>query len=185
MPYRSATRAATVLAAIALAAPAVSLAADDARVPAAETTSATAHFVDASGRDNGSATLTGTPTGVLIATDLRGLPPGKWVAFHIHEGDACDAEQGHKTAGGHFNPDDRAHGYLAEGGPHAGDMPNQKVAQDGTLAVEVFNGAVRLDQGDTGIMGRTLMIHAGRDDYRSQPSGAAGDRIACGVIGGE
>ena len=85
-------------------------------------------------------------------------------------------------AGGHFNPGSKEHGYDAANGPHAGDMPNQYVAADGTLRAEVLNPEVTLADGEAGIRGRALMIHAGADDYRSQPSGDAGERLACAVI---
>ena len=148
----------------------------------AETTSAEAQFIGLSGEETGTATLTGTARGVLIQAEVRDLPAGQWVAFHIHEGGTCDAADHHKSAGGHFNPGNTAHGFLAEGGPHAGDMPNQMVGADGALHAEAFNPMVRLDDGPNGIRGRTLMIHSGRDDHRSQPSGNAGDRLACAVI---
>lgn len=139
-------------------------------------------FLSADGEQIGTATLTGTPTGVLIEIALEALPPDSWVAFHVHETGSCDPETDHESAGGHFNPTDVEHGYLTQTGPHAGDMPNQFVDADGVLEAQVFNGAVTLDEGEAGIMGRALMIHAGPDDYTSQPSGDAGDRLACAVI---
>jgi Cu-Zn family superoxide dismutase len=157
---------------------------DDAEEAApAETTSATASFVDMEGAPNGTATLTGTPNGVLIEIEVTGLPEGEWLAFHIHETGSCDHETDHESAGGHFNPGDVPHGYLAEGGPHAGDMPNQYVDSEGTLRAQVFNSMVTLgDGGETDISGRALMVHGGGDDYMTQPTGDAGDRYACAVI---
>ncbi len=143
---------------------------------------ATAGFVDREGAENGSATLTGTAEGVLIELEVSGLPAGQWVAFHVHETGTCDHADGHESAGGHFNPGDAKHGYLTEAGPHAGDMPNQYVGEDGVLRAQVFNSMVTLGEGDTAISGRALMIHGGVDDYASQPAGDAGDRYACGVI---
>ena len=148
---------------------------------AQETASATAEFVDAEGEGNGSASLTETSNGVLIEVEVSNLPEAQWVAFHVHEEGACDHETGHESAGGHYNPTDAEHGYLVEGGSHAGDMPNQYVGEDGVLRAQVFNSMVTLD-GDSAIRGRALMVHAGEDDYTSQPSGDAGDRLACGVI---
>lgn len=139
-------------------------------------------FVNGEGRDNGTAELTATPTGVLIELEVSGLPAGQWVAFHVHETGSCDHTTGHDSAGGHFNPTAKEHGYLAKGGPHAGDMPNQYVGADGILRAQVFNPSVTLDKGERGIVGRALMIHAKADDYQTQPSGAAGARLACGVI---
>lgn len=139
-------------------------------------------FVDDTGKDNGTAQLTATPRGVLIELEITGLPPSQWVAFHIHETGMCDHNSGHDSAGGHFNPAGKKHGFLSEDGPHAGDMPNQFVAADGILRAQVHNEEVRLDKGKTGILGRALMIHAKADDYESQPSGNAGKRLACGAI---
>jgi Cu-Zn family superoxide dismutase len=149
---------------------------------AQEPQKATANFIGPDGNPAGTATLTETGTGVLMELDLRGLPPGEWVAFHVHETGTCDAASHYQSAGGHFNPTGRDHGYLAPNGPHAGDMPNQSVGSDGALRAQVFNPSVTLDDGDAGIGGRALMIHAKPDDYTSQPSGDAGDRLACAVI---
>jgi Cu-Zn family superoxide dismutase len=150
--------------------------------PALAQETAKANFVDMSGEPNGQATLTQTPAGVLIELEVTGLPPGKWVAFHVHETGSCDAHSHFNSAGGHFNPAGAEHGYLAPKGPHAGDMPNQRVGPDGTLRAQVLNTMVKLDGGETAIRGRALMIHGGEDDYKSQPAGNAGDRHACAVI---
>ncbi|MBH0238369.1 superoxide dismutase family protein [Methylobrevis albus] len=151
----------------------------------AEETQATrsASFVDAGGQANGTAEITAAAAGgVLIKLEVTGLPAGQWVAFHVHETGQCDHATGHESAGGHFNPGGAEHGYQSANGPHAGDMPNQYVGADGALRAEVHNAAVTLDDGETAIAGRALMIHAKPDDYSSQPSGDAGDRLACGVI---
>jgi len=142
----------------------------------------TASFLDSQGQEAGSAALTATPGGVLIEVEATGLPASSWVGFHIHETGTCDHQTGHESAGGHFNPADTPHGLLTEGGPHAGDMPNIWVDAEGTARAQVFNPLVTLAEGDTAIRGRALMIHAGPDDYQSQPSGDAGDRLACAVI---
>lgn len=152
-------------------------------VPAQEPATAIASFVDAEGKANGSAELSAPPGGgVLIKIEVTGLPKDAWVAFHVHETGTCDHTTAHESAGGHFNPGSKEHGYMAANGPHAGDMPNQYVPADGTLRAEVFNAQVALGEGETDIRGRALMIHAKGDDYRSQPSGDAGDRLACAVI---
>lgn len=143
---------------------------------------ADATFIGASGEEIGAATLTALPNGVLMAIEINGLPADQWVAFHVHENGTCDHETDHESAGGHFNPTDVEHGYLTETGPHAGDMPNQYVPADGILRSQVFNPFVTLDDGEAGIIGRALMIHAGEDDYATQPTGDAGDRLACAVI---
>ena len=153
-------------------------------VPALADTGAStsATFVDQDGAENGSATLTQVNAGVLIELDLRNLPPESWVAFHIHEDGTCDPADDHDSAGGHYTATGAAHGFLADGGPHEGDMPNQYVPADGMLRAQVLNTFVTLDGGDAAVRGRSLMIHADPDDYESQPAGDAGARIACAVI---
>jgi superoxide dismutase, Cu-Zn family len=163
---------ATVAAAIAL--PGIAM--------AQEAQKGTASFIGSEGKEVGKAELTGTASGVLISIEVDGLPASQWVAFHVHETGTCDHSGGHESAGGHFNPTDAQHGYNVEGGPHAGDMPNQYVPADGTLRAQVLNSAVTLEGGETAIKGRALMIHAKADDYESQPAGDAGDRLACAVI---
>jgi Cu-Zn family superoxide dismutase len=149
---------------------------------AQEPLKAVANFTNSEGNPAGTAALTQAGVGVLMELDLTGLPPGEWVAFHVHETGTCDAASHYQSAGGHFNPTGKDHGYLAPNGPHAGDMPNQSVGADGVLRAQVYNPSVTLGEGDAGIRGRALMIHAKPDDYTSQPSGDAGDRLACAVI---
>ncbi|WP_407666665.1 superoxide dismutase family protein [Microvirga roseola] len=144
---------------------------------------ARAVFKNRDGQTIGSATLINTPNGVLIRAEVSNLPPGPH-GFHIHETGQCDASGGFESAGGHYNPDGQQHGYFIEGGPHAGDMPNQTVGQDGKMMAQVFNPNVSFE-GDATLFdddGSALVVHATADDYRSQPSGAAGDRLACAVI---
>ncbi len=143
---------------------------------------ATADFVGKDGKEAGRAALTAGRNGVLIEAEVTGLPPGTWVAFHVHETGECDAAHGHESAGGHFNPGKTEHGFLAANGPHAGDMPNQYVGADGVMRAQVFNSLVAIDDEKIGIRGRALMIHAKSDDNRSQPSGDAGERLACAPI---
>ena len=144
--------------------------------------SATAEFLGRSGTSAGRATITAGPQGVLFEIEISGMPSRNWVAVHIHETGECDPTTGHESAGGHFNPDDRKHGLVAAEGPHEGDMTNQYVADDGILRAQIYNTMVKLDDAERGIRGRALVIHAGSDDYRSDPAGGAGDRLACAVI---
>lgn len=153
-----------------------------AQTEATEMPTAEATFVDPDGNENGTATLTGTPSGVLIELEVSGLPEESWVAFHVHETGECDPETDHDSAGGHFNPHGADHGFEVETGAHAGDMPNQYVGSDGVLRAEVLNTFVSLDTAPTEIRGRALMVHAEADDHVSQPTGDAGDRLACAVI---
>jgi Cu-Zn family superoxide dismutase len=84
-----------------------------------------------------------------------------------------------KSAGAHFNPDETKHGLMNAEGPHAGDMPN---LERGELVVEVLDDMVTLDAERALLEGSVLVIHGGADDYRTDPAGNAGDRIACGVV---
>ncbi len=143
---------------------------------------AQANFVDRSGTETGRAQITAGNDGVLFEVEISGLEPRKWVALHIHETGTCDHAGGHESAGGHFNPDGKEHGFVAANGPHAGDLPNQYVADDGVLRAQAYSTMVRLDDAERGIRGRALIVHAGSDDYRTNPAGGAGDRLACAVI---
>ncbi|MCW5982601.1 MAG: superoxide dismutase family protein [Bryobacteraceae bacterium] len=122
--------------------------------------------------------------GVLIEADLSGLTAGQH-AFHIHEVGACDPPD-FTTAKGHFNPGGKKHGFLNPDGFHAGDMPNFEVPDSGKLKLTVFNHAVTLEKGAKNSLfhsgGTSLMIHHHADDYKTDPAGDAGGRIACGVI---
>ena len=145
--------------------------------------SAKATLKDKDSKDVGSATLSQTPAGVLIALSVKGLPAGEH-AFHIHGVGKC--EPPFTSAGGHFNPEKKKHGMMAPDGPHAGDMPNLHIPAGGELVVEVLNGAVTLEKGKPnslfGPEGTALIIHAGKDDYKTDPTGEAGGRIACGLV---
>ncbi len=143
----------------------------------------TAHATlkNAEGKVVGEATLEGTPNGVLIHADFTNLPPGTH-AFHIHETGKC--EPPFKSAGGHFNPMKKHHGFEEAAGYHAGDLPNIDVPDSGKLKVDIFDPHATL-QGKNSVFdkdGSALVVHAGADDYKSDPAGNAGDRIACGVI---
>lgn len=166
----------------------------DAEGAAAETTqaeaaaaeigaTATASFKGVDGADHGTAALTQTNSGVLIRAELTGLPPGPH-GFHFHTTGAC--EPPFESAGGHVNPTNVKHGFLAEGGPHIGDLPNIDVPETGNATVEQLNAFVSLspDSGNTLLDedGTSLLVHAGADDYKTDPSGESGDRIACGVV---
>lgn len=143
---------------------------------------AVAIFYDVKGQRIGTATLRQTEAGVVIRADVERLPPGEH-AFHIHEKGRCNPEDGFKSAGGHYAPNDNPHGFPGRSAHHAGDMPNQTVSSNGELRVEVLNPHVAISRASLlDEDGSALIVHAKPDDYRSQPSGAAGDRIACAVI---
>jgi Cu-Zn family superoxide dismutase len=145
--------------------------------------SATAPLKNTEGKEVGSANLTQTPQGVLIILSLNGLPPGEH-AFHVHTVGKC--EPPFTSAGGHFNPGNKKHGMMAPEGQHAGDMPNLHIPQSGDLTVEVVNTAITLEKGKPNSVfdadGSALIVHAGGDDYKTDPAGESGGRIACGVI---
>jgi Cu-Zn family superoxide dismutase len=137
----------------------------------------------ADGADHGTITFTQTNSGVLIRAELTGLPPGPH-GFHFHTTGAC--EPPFESAGGHFNPTNVKHGFLAEVGPHVGDLPNIVISDTGSATVEHLHAFVSLspDSGNTLFDedGTSIVIHAGPDDYKTDPSGQSGDRIACGVV---
>lgn len=160
----------------------ISAALSVAALPAAAQT-AKAAFKTADGKDAGSAELVQTTAGVLVKLSVKGLPPGEH-AFHIHAVGKCEAP--FTTAGGHFNPGGKKHGMMAADGLHAGDMPNLHIPADGALVVEVLNPAVTLEKGKPNSLfgpdGTALVVHAGKDDYKTDPTGDAGGRIACAVV---
>jgi Cu-Zn family superoxide dismutase len=140
---------------------------------------------DAKGGSVGTATIKPSGTGVEIKLDVKDLPPGEH-ALHFHQNAKCDPPD-FKSAGGHFNPEKKEHGLLNPKGHHAGDMPNFTVKPNGTSKGTVKDPDVVLGTGSEANSlfangGTSLMIHAKADDMKTDPSGNAGDRIACGVI---
>jgi len=144
---------------------------------------ARATLKDATGKSIGDASLRETPNGVLISVDLSSAPAGVH-AFHVHETGKCEPPK-FLSAGGHLGSTAKQHGFLNDAGPHAGDLPNVHVPADGRLSFEVFLPGATLSKGHEALLdadGAALVLHAAADDYRTNPAGAAGDRIACGVI---
>lgn len=144
---------------------------------------AEAVLADSTGRRVGVATFIQRGDGVSIGVSVTGLPPGAH-GLHIHERGVCEPPS-FESAGDHFAPEDRSHGSEAEGGPHAGDLPNLTVGEHRTGRLGTQSTLVTLGEGDNSLLdddGSALVIHARADDYRTQPSGGSGDRIACGVI---
>jgi len=137
---------------------------------------------NAQGQELGVLTLTQTGAGIQVTGRLAGLIPGEH-AIHLHTTGSCDAPK-FESAGGHWNPTNRQHGTKAPGGPHLGDMPNISVGRDSSVTIDVTTpgGTFRNQNGLLDTDGAAVVIHAKPDDYRSQPSGNAGDRIACGVV---
>lgn len=144
---------------------------------------AKATLVNAKGQKVGEAQLEETPHGVKITMTVENMPPGVH-AFHIHEKGLCNPPD-FKSAGGHFNPFGKKHGLKNPQGPHAGDLPNLVVGQDGKETIEIIAPLVTLKPGKNSLFqpgGTSLVIHQGPDDYLSDPAGNAGPRIACGTI---
>ncbi|MEM6602689.1 MAG: superoxide dismutase family protein [Pseudomonadota bacterium] len=122
--------------------------------------------------------------GVLLNISVKGLPAGKH-GMHFHNKGTCEDTEHFKSAKGHIMPDQKPHGLLNPDGPHAGNLPNLIVRQDGAAEIELFTHLVTLDDGENALLdadGSTLILHAEPDDHISQPIGGSGGRIACGVI---
>ena len=149
----------------------------------AQSPTAKASLKDATGKDVGAVQLVQTPHGVLLRMSLKGVAPGEH-AFHVHAVGKCEAP--FTSAGGHFNPASKKHGMEAAEGSHAGDMPNLYIPANGELKIDVANHMISLIKGQPNSVfdadGSAIIIHAGADDYKTDPTGNAGDRIVCGVI---
>lgn len=130
----------------------------------------------------GTVQLVQSGTTLSLAVAVVGLPAGEH-GFHLHTTGSCTAPD-FTSAGGHLNPGGRHHGSLAEGGKHLGDLPNLVVAPNhtGSLAADLEGDAATLLPEIFDADGTAVVIHAGPDDYRSDPAGNAGARIACGVL---
>lgn len=151
--------------------------------PAQEAVSATVTLRDAEGKDVTTLTLSDAGNGVLVTGTLSEVSPGPH-AIHFHAVGEC--EPPFESAGGHFNPTGKQHGIMNEAGHHAGDMPNILMPEEGQGVIQIFAAGVTLAVNAENSLrdgdGSALVIHAGPDDYKTDPAGASGDRIACGVV---
>ncbi len=134
----------------------------------------------------GTVTFTETDAGVEVVADVARVEPGPH-GLHLHEIGDCTAED-FTSAGGHFNPTDAPHGAPTDLERHAGDFGNIEIGEDGTGQLKLVTDMLTVADGPDTVVGRAVILHESADDLVSQPTGAAGGRIACGVVmleGGE
>jgi len=132
---------------------------------------------NAQGESAGTVMLVQVKKGVRMRVKLENLPIGQH-AIHIHEVGKCDAPD-FKTAGGHYNPDGKHHGFQKPEGHHAGDTPESIQVEENHIGEKtMLLEGVTLDQ----FANRAVVVHEKADDQKSDPAGAAGNRVACGVI---
>jgi Cu-Zn family superoxide dismutase len=129
----------------------------------------------------GRAVFTKTNGEVRFDVEIRNVEPGPH-AVHIHENGDCSAEDA-SSAGGHWNPTGEEHGKWGEPPFHLGDIGNIEVGEDGTGSLTMSADLWSIgDESDHDVVGKAIVVHSGADDFESQPSGAAGERIGCGVL---
>jgi Cu-Zn family superoxide dismutase len=147
----------------------------------AESTTVTVR--DSEGQDVTTLTLSDAGNGIVVTGTLTEVAPGPH-AIHFHAVGKC--EPPFESAGGHFNPGNKQHGILNPGGHHAGDMPNIVMPEEGPGTIQIFAAGLTLAVGAEASLrdedGTAIVIHAGPDDYKTDPSGNSGNRIACGVV---
>ena len=146
--------------------------------------STTSNIINQKNETIGELKVTKAPEGVLLNLKVSDLPAGTH-GLHIHKVGDCGDVGEFKNSEGHVAPETGTHGLLNKEGPHAGDLPNLIIAEDGRAEVELFSKLLAYDSGESAILdedGSALIIHAKADDHMSQPIGGAGNRIACAVI---
>jgi Cu-Zn family superoxide dismutase len=144
--------------------------------------SATARLAPTTGNStNGTITFTQMGSFVQIHGEVRGLAPNKYHGFHIHENGDCSSGDG-MSAGGHFNPTKKQHGAHDGREKHAGDLVSLKADDKGIAHVKYIADSISILDGESNVVGKGLIVHRDPDDYRTQPTGNSGPRIACAVI---
>ena len=118
---------------------------------------------------------------VVVSGEVRGLKPNAEHGFHVHEKGDCSGPDG-MAAGGHFNPGGKPHGQAGHGEHHVGDLPSLKADAGGVARFSFESASIAVGQGASDVVGRGLIVHRDPDDYRTQPTGNAGPRLACAVI---
>lgn len=129
---------------------------------------------------SGTVTFTASGDDMKVVADITGLTPGKH-GFHIHEFGDCSSPEA-KSAGGHFNPGGHHHGAPDSVDRHAGDLGNIEADAAGKAHLELHDKVIKLS-GANSIIGHAVIVHEKADDLKTQPTGDAGGRVACGVIG--
>jgi Cu-Zn family superoxide dismutase len=120
-------------------------------------------------------------SGVHISGSIHGLPPNGYFGFHVHEKGDCSSPDG-MSAGGHFNPTAKPHGNIVDEHSHLGDLGNIQSNAQGEAQFSIIHRQASLNDEQLSFIGRSLIIHARKDDLNTQPSGDSGDRISCGII---
>jgi Cu-Zn family superoxide dismutase len=153
--------------------------------PAQAPTIAQVRLTSATGSSvKGDLTVTNEGAAVSIRGEITGLLPGKEHGFHVHEVGECSLPD-FQSAGAHYNPTKDPHGGPKSTARHLGDIPNAKADKNGRATIDVTVKGITLvdtDGAPSEIFGKALVVHALPDDYKTQPSGGSGDRVACGVI---
>ncbi len=164
------------------AATATAAAASPAMAASGGATRAAAALAPKSGTNTGGrVTFDQQAGGVMVVVSVTGLPPGSQHGFHVHEKGDCSAPDA-MSAGGHFNPTGKPHGQMSAPDHHAGDMNNLTADSAGNARAQFLMPDVTVGAGPASVVGRAVVVHKDPDDYRTQPTGNSGGRIACGVI---
>ena len=143
---------------------------------------ATAQLVSTTGNTaSGTVTFVKQSNGVRVSGEVRGLAPNKEHGFHVHDKGDCSSGDGMST-GGHFNPQGKAHGAHDHSEHHAGDLISLKADANGVARFGYTSNSITVGEGATDVIGRGLIVHRDPDDFKTQPTGNSGPRVACAVI---